>query len=117
LVKIGGFSFGVIEVDGVTHDRDVVIDGDRVRQRSKKPSKEFRERYGHTPLSIKEAIPWNCRRMVIGTGAYGSLPVMPEVVEEARRRGVDLALMPTAEAVRELKKRDRHTNAILHITC
>ena len=45
--------------------------------------------YGHTPLSAAEDIPWQCRRLVIGTGADGALPVMKEVHEQARRRDHD----------------------------
>ncbi len=41
----------------------------------RKPSKKFREDFGHTPLSVEEEIPWKCRQLVIGTGAYGRLPV------------------------------------------
>jgi hypothetical protein len=44
-----------------------VIDRGRIRKRKKKPSKRFRDRFGHTPLSIEEEIPWKCRRLVIGT--------------------------------------------------
>ena len=63
------FSFGSIRIDGTTYDHDVVIDRGEVRRRKKKPSKEFRDAFGHTPASPKEAIPWKCRRLVIGTGA------------------------------------------------
>jgi hypothetical protein len=104
-------------IDGTTYDRDVVVDHGRVRKRKKGPSRELRETYGHTPLSIAEDIPWKCRRLVIGTGATGSLPVLPEVEEEARRRGVDLVTMPTAEAVRLLNDGMKDTNTLLHLTC
>jgi hypothetical protein len=33
------------------------------------PIQEFREQFGHTPLSIEEDIPWKCSQLVIGTGA------------------------------------------------
>ena len=69
------FSFGHITIDGVTYDYDVVIDHGEIRKRVKKPSKKLREAFGHTPLSAA-GIPWKCRRLVIGTGAYGNLPVM-----------------------------------------
>ena len=49
-----------------------------MRKRSKKPSKPYRDRFGHTPLSADEELPWGERRLIIGTGAYGSLPIMPE---------------------------------------
>jgi hypothetical protein len=54
---------------------------------------------------------------VIGTGAYGSLPLMPEVEREAKARGVELAVMPTGDAIRELSKAGKDTNAPLHVSC
>ena len=114
-VQIDKFSFGLIRIDGVTYVQDVVVDRGNIRLRKKKPSKRFRAEYGHTPLSMEEKIPWKCRRLVIGTGAEGALPVMPEVLEEAKRRGVELVALPTAKAIEALRRGD--SNAVLHITC
>jgi hypothetical protein len=116
-VKIEHFSFGQICIDGKDYDHDVVIDHGKVSRRKKKPSKAFAEEYGHTPLSVREDIPWNCRRLVIGTGAYGSLPVMDEVVREAAKRHIELVLLPTSEAIAKVNESDAHTNAVLHVTC
>ena len=52
-----------------------------------------------------------------GTGAGGALPVMQQVRDEARRRKVDLVVLPTAEAIGTLAKGRAATNAILHLTC
>jgi hypothetical protein len=68
-MRIDQFAFGSIRIDGVTYEHDVVIDGGKVRKRKKKPSKLFRDQFGHTPLSVAEDIPWACQRLVIGTGA------------------------------------------------
>jgi hypothetical protein len=54
------FSFGTIRIDGVIYEHDVVISHGRIHKRDKKPSKKYRDAFGHTPLSIKEDIPWNC---------------------------------------------------------
>jgi hypothetical protein len=43
-------------------------------QRKKKPSRAFREQFGHTPVSLQEDIPWRCKRLVIGTGMEDQLP-------------------------------------------
>jgi hypothetical protein len=56
--------FGEIEVEGKRYTHDVVIDGGKVRKRKKGPSKQFREKFGHTPLSAKEEIPWGGKRLV-----------------------------------------------------
>jgi hypothetical protein len=111
------FSFGSIQIDGVTHEYDVVIDRGEVRKRKKKASKKFRDNFGHTPLSVEEDIPWKCRQLVVGTGAYGALPVMKEVKREAERRKINLLIFPTAEAIETLNHNTKKTNAILHVTC
>jgi len=115
-MRVEAFSFGSIRIDGITYDHDVVIDRERVRERDKKPSKKYREAFGHTPVSADEKIPWACRRLVIGTGT-GALPVMDEVKREAARRGVKLLILPTAAAIEELEAHPKQANAILHITC
>ena len=116
-MRIDQFTFGSIRIDGVIYEHDVVIARGRVRKRKKKSSKPFRDAFGHTPLSIEENIPWDCRRLVVGTGADGALPVMDEVRREAARREVQLLTVPTSEAIRALQAEPEETNAILHVTC
>jgi hypothetical protein len=116
-MRIEQFSFGSIRIDGLQYQRDVVIDRGQIRLRSKKPSKPFREAFGHTPLSIAEDIPWKCRRLVVGTGAHGALPVLDDVRLEAAERNVKLLVLPTQEAIEALRRHPRHANAILHLTC
>ncbi len=111
------FSFGCIQIDGSTYEHDVVIDRGEISKRNKKPSKNFREEFGHTPLSVEENIPWKCRQLVIGSGAYGRLPVMQEVQREAKRLKIKLLVLPTAEAIKLLEQDLKDTNAILHVTC
>jgi len=111
-------SFGLIEIGGRRYGHDVVIDHGRVSKRSKKASKPLRDRYGHTPLSLLEPIPWECRRLIVGTGADGALPIAPDVRDEALRRDVELVALPTVEACELLADADPGSvNAILHVTC
>ena len=63
-MNFGEFHFGSITIDGVVHENDVIIDRGKVSKRKKKPSRKFRDQFGHTPLSVEEAIPWKCRRLV-----------------------------------------------------
>ncbi len=116
-MRFTGYSFGSVRVDGVTYDHDLIIDRGKVRKRKKAASRKFRDAYGHTPLSAEEDIPWRCRRLVIGTGADGALPVMQQVRDEARRRKIDLIILPTAQAIGMLTQATADTNAILHLTC
>ena len=56
-MKFGKFHFGTIKIDGVTYERDVVIDRGNIRKRKKKSSKKFRAEFGHIPVSIEEDVP------------------------------------------------------------
>lgn len=116
-MNFGKLDFGSIVIDDLTFKHDVVIDCGKVRKRKKKPSKKFRDQFGHTPVSLDEKLPWKCKRLVVGTGKFGSLPVMDNVKEEARRRKVDLLIVPTDEAIETLARDSKDTNAILHVTC
>jgi len=116
-MRFEDFAFGSIRIDGVTYEYDVVIDRGEIRKRRKKGSKQFQNFFGHTPLSIEEKLPWKCRRLVVGTGAYGRLPVMKEVKREAENRKVKLLVVPTPQAIEALRRNMGDTNAVLHVTC
>ena len=109
--------FGEIELDGKRYDADVIERG-QVRRRRKKPSKAYRDRFGHTPLSAKELIPWGGPTLIVGTGADGLLPMLAEVYELAARRNVDIVAVPTETACHLIADLEpREVNAVLHVTC
>jgi hypothetical protein len=116
-MHFGKFTFGSIQIDGSTYEHDVLIDRGKIRKRKKKPSKKFRQEFGHTPLSAEEKIPWKAKKLVIGTGAYGNLPVMEGVKQEAQRRKIELLILPTSKAIQALQQEAKNANAILHVTC
>jgi len=111
-------TFGEVEVEGERYDYDLVIERGRVRKRSKKPSKAYSVHYGHTPVSAEEAIPWHGKKLFIGTGMYGRLPIMPEIYGTAEKQGIKVIARPTPELCRVLQDmRPEDINAILHVTC
>ena len=117
-VKAKVVRFGEIEVEGEHYDHDVVIDCGKVTKRKKGPSKRFRGEYGHTPLSAEEHIPWGGDLLIVGTGLYGKLPIMPAVRQEAKRQGISLVAVPTEQACELLDSlKPRETHAVLHVTC
>lgn len=110
--------FGSIVINGERFDHDMVVDHGRLRPRKKKPSKVRRAEYGHTPLTADEDLPWSGSRLIIGTGASGRLPIVPEVVQQAEARGIELVALPTAEACELLRSIDGdEVSAVLHVTC
>lgn len=108
---------GSVRVDGVIYDHDLITDRGKIASARRPPPGSSAARTVTPPLSAAEDIPWRCRRLVIGSGADGALPVMRQVRQEARRREVDLVVLPTAEAIGVLTGTTKHTNAILHLTC
>ena len=54
-------------------------------------------------------------QLVIGSGAYGRLPVMQKVERDAG--GHKIACSAPIDAVEVLKRDPKDTNAILHVTC
>lgn len=114
-MKVDRFEFGSIVIDGKEYTSDLVIEGREIKKRKKKNSKPYRSQYGHTPLSAKENIPWSCKTLVVGRGMYKSLPVMEEVISEAKQRGVTLIMVNSKEALQYINNKD--TNLILHLTC
>lgn len=117
-MRIEKFTFGSIQINGETYEHDVVIDQGEIKKRKKKPSKKFRDKFGHTPLSIEEKIPWKCRQLIIGNGFSGALPVMEAVKRKAEKRGVELIILPTPKALERLNKESTDdTNAVIHVTC
>ena len=116
--KVSGSSFGKIKVNGTLYEKDIVIEGTTVRTRKKGPSKKFREKYNHTPLTHLEDIPWDCEVLVIGIGMSERLPVTEKFKAVAKKKGVTLIMMRTPEAVKYYNKNyTKNMNAIFHITC
>lgn len=116
-IVISKIKFGQIKINKKTYDKDVVIDNGSIRKRDKGPSKPFKGN-GHTPLTEFEEIPWDCKVLVIGIGMSKRLPVTDGFKEEAKKRGVELILLKTPEAVEYINENyDENMNAIIHITC
>ncbi|MFP4104649.1 MAG: MTH938/NDUFAF3 family protein [Phycisphaerae bacterium] len=111
-------AFGRLEINGDTYEKDVIIEAGRIRKRKKKPSKRYRDRFDHTPLTAEEDLPLAGDRLIIGTGADGALPIMDSVYNAAAARGIDVEAMPTADACRLLEELpDEAVHAVLHVTC
>lgn len=114
-MKVEEVSFGKIVIDGKVYRDDIVIDRGKISYRKKEESRKQKFKYGHTPLTISENIPWDCKKLVIGTGYYGSLPIGEDVKAEAVKRGVELIIEKTQDAIKHLGEPD--TNFVLHLTC
>jgi hypothetical protein len=113
MARIAEYSFGRVVVDGREETRDVIVLPERV-------VREWWRRDGHGLVledleSVLDELP---QRLIVGTGAYGRLRPDPDALEALRRRGVEVEVLPTGEAVSRYEALNpAETAAALHLTC
>jgi hypothetical protein len=111
--RLSDYSFGRIIVDGEEQTRDLIVLPDRVVT-------NWWRREGHSLaiedlVEVEDELP---EKLILGTGAHGRLQPAKAVIEELERRGVDVEVMHTDDAVRRYGELDeRRTAAALHLTC
>ena len=110
---IEGYRFGRVTIDGREETRDVIVlPGRVVRGWWRK------EGHGLVLEDLDEVLDELPERLLVGTGAYAQMRPDPEALETLRARGVDIEVLPTAEAVRRYAQLDpQKTAAALHLTC
>lgn len=113
MTRIDGYEFGRVTVDGRDETRDVVVLPRRV-------IRNWWRHDGHRLVldDLAEVIDELPATLVVGTGAYGRMKPDPQALERLRARGIDVEVLPTAEAVERYRQLDpRRTAAALHLTC
>jgi hypothetical protein len=111
--EIDGYGFGRVTIDGCEETRDVIVLPQRI-------VRGWWRQDGHGLVleDLDEVLDELPERLLIGTGAYGQLRPDPGALETLRARGVDVEVLPTAEAVLRYAQLDpRKTAAALHLTC
>jgi hypothetical protein len=111
--EMGGYRFGRVTIDGREETRDVIVLPERVVRGWWR-----REGHGLQFEDLAEVLDELPERLLVGTGAYGRMQPDPGVLETLRARGVDVEVLPTAQAVERYGELDpRTTAAALHLTC
>jgi hypothetical protein len=111
--RIEDYRFGRIAVDGNEQTRDVIILPDRV------VSNWWRQE-GHALVlaDLTDVLDELPGQLIVGTGASGRMRPDPDTIEELRRRGVEVKVARTGDAVRLFNEADAATTAAaLHLTC
>jgi hypothetical protein len=111
--RIGDYSFGRVTVDGAEETRDVIVLPERV-------VRGWWRKDGHALVleDLADVLGELPERLIVGTGAYGRMHPDPETLERLRERGIEVEVLPTAEAVERYRALDpRATAAALHLTC
>lgn len=112
-MQIDKYEFGGIVIDGKEYNRDVIITSKDVRG-------WWRVKGHEVCVKDLEAIENECFEvLIIGTGYFGIVKVLPEVKEWAKKRGVELIALPTKEAcsLYNEKGKEKKIVAALHLTC
>ncbi|MBN1834943.1 MAG: hypothetical protein JW820_03770 [Spirochaetales bacterium] len=111
---IDSYSFGRITIDGTLYRSDVIIYPEGVQ------GDWWRER-GHAFAlqDLQEVLRYHPQLLIVGLGKLGRMKVEKQVVEEARRREIELVPVPTDAAVQEYNRRraEGRVVAALHLTC
>lgn len=111
--RIDGYRFGRVVVDGKEETRDLIVLPGRV-------VRNWWRRDGHALAleDLEDVLDELPDRLIVGTGASGQMRPHPATIEALARRGVEVEVAPTDQAVRLFGDADpARTAAALHLTC
>ena len=113
-MMIDSYDFGRIVVDGKAYTSDVIIFLDRVKD-------NWWRKEGHALHieDIESVIGEKPEVLIVGTGKYGILNVLPETKEDIESKGIELIVEPTDRACEVYNKISKNKKAVaaLHLTC
>jgi hypothetical protein len=113
MARIEGYRFGRIVVDGQEQTRDLIILPGRMV-----PNWWRKEGHALVLDDLGDVLDELPDRLIVGTGASGQMRPDPGSLEALRRRGIDVVVARTDEAVRLFADADPATTAAaLHLTC
>lgn len=117
--EIDGACFGSITIDGFTIEHDVLI---RLSGKIKKRNKNLsRAVFGtsHT-ISLEEAkyiFEKGAKRLIIGSGHEGMVTLSEEAAEYFSKKGLQVDLSPTHQAIHQWNKAKGSAIGLFHVTC
>lgn len=111
---INSYGFGRIVIDSTAFTTDVIIFPDRVED-------DWWRKDGHVLhiADIESAVEEKPEVLIVGTGKYGILKVLPQTREYIRSKGIELIVEPTDKACEIYNKisQAKKVVAALHLTC
>jgi hypothetical protein len=113
MARLESYRFGHLVVDGEEQVRDVIVLPSRI-------VRNWWRRDGHSLVAedLADVLDELPERLIVGTGHDGRMQPDPSCLEELRRRGVEVEVARTDDAVRRYETLDpAATAAALHLTC
>jgi hypothetical protein len=118
-MKIDSAILGAITIDGTTYEHDVVVrlSGEIVKRKTK-PSKKL---YGTSHVRSKDEATFlfekGSDQVVIGSGQMGNVHLSPEAEAYFERKGCEVVLKPTPDAIRTYNRSRAKRIGLFHVTC
>ena len=118
-MKIEKTTFGTITIDGKTYEHDVVVRlSGEVVKRKKKLSKKL---YGTSHVLSEDEARFVFEKggdqVVIGSGQIGNVHLSPEAEAFFQRKGCEVLLKPTPEAIQMFNQSRARRIGLFHVTC
>ena len=114
-MRIEDYRFGRIMIDGEAYSSDVIVSPEGV-------DASWWRKKGHELCcdDLEPVLASSPEVLVIGTGAYGLVKVLPEARRLMEENSDQVHVLPTTEACNrfnELARTGRRVVAALHLTC
>lgn len=109
------YTFGKIVINGKTYTSDVIISKNKILEK-------WWRREGHLVQldDIYEILKQNPEIVIFGTGKYGAMKVSEEVINELKRRNIEVIIDITEKAVKifnEMVNKGKDAVLAAHLTC
>lgn len=115
MVHIDDYEFGKIVIDGEEYTEDVIVYPDHVEE-------DWWRKEGHSlhREDVEDLLENPPEVLVVGTGAYGRLRVLPETKRAFENKRTEVKDQKTRRAIKifnELVEEGENAVATLHLTC
>ena len=117
-MKIEGYSFGCITIDGDVYKKDLwIIDG-KIKKRDKSIAKsKFGTSHMISRKELKKVITPTTRRVLIGTGNSGLVSLTEKARKFLEEEGIKVEMLKTGELIERDIEISEHDAGIIHLTC
>jgi hypothetical protein len=118
-MKIESTIFGAITIDGKTYEHDVVVrlSGEIVKRRKKLSKTRYGTSHVLSEDEAKFLFEKGCDQVVIGSGQMGNVHLSPEAEAYFERKGCEVVLKPTPEAIQMFNRSHARRIGLFHVTC
>ena len=118
-MKIEKTTFGTITIDGKTYELDVVVrlSGEVVKRRKKLSKKLYGTSHVLSEDEARFVFEKGCDQVVIGSGQIGNVHLSPEAEAFFQRKGCEVLLKPTPEAIQMFNQSRARRIGLFHVTC